>query len=47
MRGSLHDTPGAWAGDTSALPTAVGIHPMVTCQALARRTAQAILAASG
>jgi choline dehydrogenase-like flavoprotein len=45
--GELHDTPGVWIGDTSAFPTAVGVNPMVTCQALARRTAHAILAASG
>ena len=45
--GELHDTPGVWVGDTSAFPTAVGVNPMVTCQALARRTAQAILRASG
>jgi len=45
--GELHDTSGVWIGDTSAFPTAVGVNPMVTCQALARRTAHAILAASG
>jgi len=43
--GELHDTPGVWIGDTSAFPTAVGVNPMVTCQALARRTAHAVLAA--
>jgi choline dehydrogenase-like flavoprotein len=43
--GQLHDVPGVWIGDTSAFPTAVGSNPMVTCMALARRTAQAILAA--
>lgn len=42
--GRLHDTPGAWIGDTSAFPTAVGSNPMLTCMALARRTAHAILA---
>ncbi len=45
--GELHDTSGVWIGDTSVFPTAVGVNPMVTCQALARRTAHAILAASG
>jgi choline dehydrogenase-like flavoprotein len=45
--GELHDTPGVWIGDTSAFPTAVGVNPMVTWQALARRTAHAILAACG
>jgi choline dehydrogenase-like flavoprotein len=43
--GQLHDTPGVWVGDTSAFPTAVGSNPMLTCMALARRTAHAILAA--
>lgn len=42
--GRLHDTVGVWVGDTSAFPTAVGSNPMVTCMALARRTAHAILA---
>jgi choline dehydrogenase-like flavoprotein len=44
-RGELHDTPGVWIGDTSAFPTALGTNPMVTCMALARRTAAAIAAA--
>jgi choline dehydrogenase-like flavoprotein len=43
--GQLHDTPGVWIGDSSAFPTAVGSNPMLTCMALARRTAHAILAA--
>jgi choline dehydrogenase-like flavoprotein len=43
--GQLHDTPGVWIGDASAFPTAVGSNPMLTCMALARRTAHAILAA--
>ncbi len=42
--GRLHDTPGVWIGDTSAFPTASGANPMLTCMALARRTAFAILA---
>jgi choline dehydrogenase-like flavoprotein len=42
--GQLHDTAGVWIGDTSAFPTAVGSNPMVTCMALARRTAHALLA---
>ncbi len=45
--GQLHDTHGVWIGDTSAFPTAVGSNPMLTCMALARRTAHAILAARG
>lgn len=44
--GQLHDTPGVWVGDTSAFPTASGANPMLTCMALARRTAHALLAAS-
>lgn len=43
--GQLHDCRGVWVGDTSAFPTAVGSNPMLTCMALARRTAHAILAA--
>jgi choline dehydrogenase-like flavoprotein len=42
--GQLHDTPGVWIGDTSAFPTSSGVNPMVTCMALARRTAHAIVA---
>ncbi|MFA9431765.1 GMC family oxidoreductase N-terminal domain-containing protein [Egicoccus sp. AB-alg2] len=42
--GELHDTRGVWIGDTSAFPTAVGSNPMLTCMALARRTAHAVLA---
>ena len=45
--GRLHDTTGVWIGDTSAFPTASGVNPMVTCMALARRTAHAILADVG
>jgi choline dehydrogenase-like flavoprotein len=42
--GQLHDVPGVWIGDAAAFPTAVGINPMLTCMALARRTAHAIVA---
>jgi choline dehydrogenase-like flavoprotein len=41
--GELHDVSGVWIGDTSAFPTALGVNPMVTCMALARRTARAML----
>ncbi|GIJ50893.1 GMC oxidoreductase [Virgisporangium aliadipatigenens] len=41
--GELHDTAGVWIGDTSAFPTALGVNPMVTCMALARRTAAHIV----
>jgi choline dehydrogenase-like flavoprotein len=44
-RGQLHDTPGVWVGDASALPTAPGINPMITLMALADLTAGHILAA--
>ena len=40
--GELHDIPGVWIGDASALPTAPGVNPMLTTMALARRTAHAI-----
>jgi choline dehydrogenase-like flavoprotein len=43
--GELHDTPGVWIGDSSALPTAPGTNPMITIMALARRTATAMAAA--
>lgn len=42
--GELHDTSGVWIGDTSAFPTPSGANPMLTCMALAHRTAQHILA---
>jgi choline dehydrogenase-like flavoprotein len=41
--GELHDTAGVWIGDTSAFPSALGVNPMITCMALARRTAGHIL----
>jgi choline dehydrogenase-like flavoprotein len=37
--GELHDVSGVWIGDTSVFPTALGVNPMVTCMAMARRTA--------
>ncbi|MET0341976.1 MAG: GMC family oxidoreductase [Polyangiales bacterium] len=40
--GELHDVRGVWIGDTSAFPTAPGVNPMVTCMALASRTAARI-----
>ncbi|GAA4086506.1 GMC family oxidoreductase N-terminal domain-containing protein [Nonomuraea soli] len=42
--GQLHDTPGVWIGDTSAFPSASGSNPMLSCMALAHRTAERILA---
>jgi choline dehydrogenase-like flavoprotein len=44
--GELHDVPGVWIGDASALPTAPGVNPMLTIMALARRTAHSLLAAA-
>jgi choline dehydrogenase-like flavoprotein len=43
--GELHDTRGVYIGDTSAFPTALGVNPMVTCMALAARTAEHIASA--
>ena len=40
--GELHDVAGVWIGDTSAFPTCSGVNPMVSCMALARRTANFI-----
>ena len=42
--GELHDIEDVWIGDTSAFPTALGVNPMLTCMALAGRTAEHILA---
>lgn len=41
--GQLHDTPGVWIGDTSAFPTCSGVNPMVSCMALASRTAERLV----
>lgn len=40
--GQLHDVKGVWIGDTSAFPTPSGANPMLTCMALAHRTAEEI-----
>ena len=42
-RGELHDVEGVWIGDTSAFPTPSGANPMLTCMALAHRTAENLL----
>jgi choline dehydrogenase-like flavoprotein len=42
--GELHDTPGVWIGDASAMPTSSGTNPMISIMALAHRTAEAIAA---
>ena len=44
--GELHDTPGVWIGDGSAMPTSSGTNPMISIMALAHRTAEAIAAAA-
>ncbi len=44
VNGELHDTPGVWVGDASALPTAPGVNPMITIMAMAERTAARLLA---
>ncbi|MBK5306073.1 MAG: GMC family oxidoreductase [Frankiaceae bacterium] len=41
--GELHDVKSVWIGDTSAFPTPSGANPMLTCMALAHRTAEHIL----
>lgn len=43
-RGQLHDVPGVYVADASALPTAPGVNPMVSIEAYARRTAQFVAA---
>ncbi|EYB69467.1 GMC oxidoreductase [Deinococcus phoenicis] len=45
-QGELHDAPGVWIGDTSAFPTSSGANPMITCMALARRTARFVAQAA-
>jgi choline dehydrogenase-like flavoprotein len=42
--GELHDVPGVYIGDASAMPTASGVNPMISAMALAHRTAEAIAA---
>lgn len=44
--GQLHHVARSSIGDTSAFPTAVGPNPILTCMALARRTAHEIFAAT-
>jgi choline dehydrogenase-like flavoprotein len=41
--GELHDVKGVWIGDTSAFPTPTGANPMLSCMALAHRTAENLL----
>ncbi|MED5810963.1 GMC family oxidoreductase [Mycolicibacterium sp. 050232] len=41
--GELHDTPGVYIGDASALPTATGVNPMISTMAVAHRTAEYVL----
>jgi hypothetical protein len=44
--GELHDTPGVYIGDASALPTATGVNPMISTMAMAHRTGEAIARAA-
>lgn len=37
--GESHDVPGLWVADASLFPTAVGVNPMLTIMAFARRVA--------
>ena len=41
-RGSI--VPGLYVADTSTFPTAVGVNPMVTVMAMARRVSRTVLA---
>jgi choline dehydrogenase-like flavoprotein len=45
--GQLHDVPGVWIGDASAMPTSPAVNPMITTMALARRTAYAMAGETG
>jgi choline dehydrogenase-like flavoprotein len=47
VRGSDRDdrpVPGLYVGDGSLFPTGIGVNPMITVMALARRVARGILA---
>jgi choline dehydrogenase-like flavoprotein len=41
-RGELRDLPGAYVADGSLLPTALGVNPMITIIAMARRVARGL-----
>jgi choline dehydrogenase-like flavoprotein len=42
LTGQLHDLPGAYVADGSLLPTALGVNPMLTIIAMARRVARGL-----
>lgn len=44
-QGEVYGAPGIWIADASGFPEALGVNPMLTTMAMARRTAEAILAA--
>jgi choline dehydrogenase-like flavoprotein len=37
--GETHDVPGLWIADASLFPTSLGVNPMITILACARRVA--------
>jgi choline dehydrogenase-like flavoprotein len=42
LQGQLHALPGAYVADASLLPTALGVNPMLTVIAVARRVARGV-----
>jgi choline dehydrogenase-like flavoprotein len=46
-RGQVWDTPGLYVFDGSAFPTASGVNPMVTIEALAHMNARGLAAKLG
>jgi choline dehydrogenase-like flavoprotein len=44
--GQVHRVRGLWVTDSSAMPSASGVNPMLSLMALARRTASRMTAAS-
>ncbi len=44
--GQVHGVPGLWVADSSAMPSASGVNPMLSLMALARRTATRMTASA-
>jgi choline dehydrogenase-like flavoprotein len=42
LDGQLRELPGAYVADGSLLPTALGVNPMITIIAMARRVARGL-----